>query len=442
MYRIILEYFEMWRISPIRTPLLLRGARQVGKSHVIRQFGQQSFANLIEINLETQPQFLSCFESRDAKKICAQIEAISGTSISLQNTLLFIDEIQSSKDALLSLRSFKESLPDLHVIAAGSLLEFALQEGDALSFPVGRVTFAYLQPLSFKEFLLAMGHQKICKIINEATLTDPCSAAVHHMLLDLVRTYFVVGGMPEAINAFCISQKHLEVRRIQNRLVTAFVADFAKYGRRYDHRKLQTLLSAVPRLVGKKFKFSHVGSDASARDFKQPLLDLERAGLVRLVRASSGNGVPLGGEEREGIFKTQYLDIGLMLNSLGLDLFSASADHAVFVNEGALAEQFVGQELIASLDAEQTPELFYWTREIKGSESEVDFLIANGSTVIPIEVKSGATGRLKSLRQFMIDKKSESGIRISQHPLSTIDGLLSVPFYMVSEIPRLLKQSK
>ena len=229
----------------------------------------------MEINLETSPQFLECFSSLDAKSICMQLEAIASTEIIPGETLLFIDEIQASKNALLSLRSFKEALPKLHVIAAGSLLEFALQDEDAISFPVGRVTFAYLQPLSFLEFLSALGERKLIAAISSATLAAPCPAAIHLKLLELIRTYYILGGMPEVIMAYLATQSFTEARRVQNRLVTAFIADFAKYGRRYDHRKLQQLLNAVPTLVGKKFKYSHVDQDVSARDFKLPLLDLE-----------------------------------------------------------------------------------------------------------------------------------------------------------------------
>ena len=439
IYRNIREYLSLWKVSPIRTPLVLRGARQVGKTHSIREFGRDHFANLVEVNLETNPEFLGCFSSPDAKTICAQLEAVANADIRDGETLLFIDEIQESKAALLSLRSFKESRPKLHVIAAGSLLEFALQDKNASPFPVGRVTFAYLQPLSFKEFLGASGEFKLVQMVTAATVETPCAGSVHQRLLELVRIYFSLGGMPEVLEVYAGTRSILEARRVQNRLATGFVADFSKYGRRYDHRKLQQLMNAVPRLVGKKFKYSHVDAETTARDFKLPLLDLERAGLVRLIRASGANGIPLGAEEREGVFKVQYLDIGLVMSALGLDLFSQDIEKSLFINEGSLAEQFVGQELLASLDPERTPQLFYWMREARGSEAEVDFVIDWRSEAIALEVKAGTTGRLRSLRQFMLDKKSRIGVRISQHPLSFIDGVLSVPFYMVSELGRILR---
>jgi uncharacterized protein len=438
MYRKINDYLLNWKKSPIRVPLIVRGARQVGKSYSIREFGSSAFQSLVEINLETQPHLIKCFESFSASKICSQLEVICNVDIRPGKTLLFIDEIQASREALMSLRSFKEDLPDLHVIAAGSLLEFALQDPGALSFPVGRVSFAYLHPLSFKEFLLAIGEEKLHNSIEAATLEDPCSTAVHDRLIEMLRLYYMVGGMPEAIKAYTLSQSILEARRVHSRLVTAFVADFAKYGRRYDYRRLQQLLKAVPRLVGKKFKYSHVDSDVNARDFKLPLLDLERSGIVRLVRASSANGVPLGSEERSGVFKVQYLDIGLMISALGMDLYADNLEDFLFANEGSLAEQYVGQQILAAKDHEVPPQLYYWVREVKGSAAEIDYVDALGSKVIPIEVKAGSTGTLKSLHQFMVEKKSEVGIRISQHPLSKVDRLISVPLYMVAEIPRLI----
>ena len=438
MNRILLDYLRKWQTSPIRTPLIVRGARQVGKTYLVREFGRESFKSFLEVNLETSPHLWECFRSLDAKTICQQLETVLNTEIIPGETLLFIDEIQASKQALLSLRSFKETLPNLHVIAAGSLLEFALQDKNAFSFPVGRVTFAHLQPVSFVEFLSSMNEPRLITAIKDASIAAPCPPAVHNRLLELTRTYFMLGGMPEVIETFKSTNSFTESRRVQNRLVTAFIADFSKYGRRYDHRKLQQLLNAVPKMVGKKFKFSHVDPSVTARDFKLPLLDLERSGLVRTIRATAANGIPLGGEERNGVFKASYLDIGLLINALGLDLLTTDAEQAVFINEGALAEQFVGQELLANLDPESSPQLYYWVRETKGAEAEVDFVTARGTNIIPIEVKAGARGRLKSLRQFMIDKKSPLGIRLSQLPLSLVDGILSIPLYMASEIPRLV----
>lgn len=441
MYRDFLAHLESWKSELNRTPLIVRGARQVGKSHSVLEFGREHFRNVCEVNLELDKRLLSCFHSRDATAICEQLELILKQDIVDGETLLFIDEIQASQEALISLRSFKEKRQNLHVIAAGSLLEFSLDDNKSFSFPVGRASFSFLHPMSFREFLLAMGHEKIVKNLATCSINKPCSQAVHEHLLNLLRTYFVVGGMPEVVAAYQVSQSLRDAQRIQSRLMQAFIADFAKYGRRYDFRRLQSILTAAPKLVGSRFKYSHVDEHTKARDLKQPLLDLERAGLVRLVRATLATGVPLGAEEREGVFKLQLLDIGLMLNALGLVAFDLPVIDFLFANEGALAEQFVGQELLANQQPTATPQLHFWARDAVGSEAEVDFLFPFQGRVIPIEVKSGTMGSLRSLRLFMQERNSPLGVRVSQHPLSFSDGILSVPLYMVHELPRILALS-
>lgn len=440
MKRFFEEQLEAWKGELNRTPLIVRGARQVGKSHSVREFGQAHFRNVCEVNLELDRRLLSCFRSRDAHAICEQLELILNQDIVDGETLLFIDEIQASQDALISLRSFKEKRPNLHVIAAGSLLEFSLNDDKSFSFPVGRVSFYFLQPMSFREFLLAMGQEKIVKNLAICSISRPCSQAVHEHLLNLLRTYFVVGGMPEVVATYQVSQSLRDAQRVQSRLMQAFVADFAKYGRRYDFRRLQSILTAAPKLVGRRFKYSHVDEHTKARDMKQPLLDLERAGLLRIVRASRATGLPLGADEREGVFKLQLLDVGLMLNALGLPAFDLPIVDFLFANDGALAEQFVGQELLANREPSATSQLHFWARDVSGSEAEVDFVFPFQGRVIPIEVKSGTTGSLRSIRLFMQERNTHLGVRISQHPLSFSDGILSVPLYMIHELERILAE--
>lgn len=440
MYRTINEFLARWKHQTSRTPLIVRGARQVGKSHAITAFGREHFGNLCIANLELHQPLARCFASRNADEICRQLEVILDQPIIDGETLLFIDEIQNSPDALVSLRAFKENRPELQVIAAGSLLEFALQDQITFSFPVGRVAFAHLNPLSFAEFLLALGHEKLLTTLSKCSLKKPCSEVIHEHLLKLVQTYFFIGGMPEVVEVYRRTQSLREARAVQNRLNQAFAADFAKYGRRYDHRRLQNMLASVPRLVGSRFKYSHVDPDSKARDLKQPLLDLEKAGLVRLVRASHALGVPIASDEREGIFKVQLLDIGLMLNTLGIDSVEALSENILFANEGALAEQFVGQELLALTPPDATPQLHFWARDRAGAEAEVDFVLPIDGKIIPIEVKAGKTGTLRSLRLFMKERNIPLGVRISQHPLSLVDGVLSVPFYFMHELPRFVKE--
>ncbi len=438
MYRLLMDYLSTRSERQRRVPLLLRGARQIGKSHALREYGSRQGRQLIEVNLELRPDLIECFRSRQADEILRQLEAITRTSIDDATTVLFIDEIQESNDALIALRAFKEQRPQLDVVAAGSLIDFALNDGSLRSFPVGRISFAWMHPMSFQEFLLALGEDRLADCCAMASLEKPLSSAIHTKLLSLVRLYFILGGMPEVVSTYVETESILAASRVQTRLSVGFSADFAKYGARYDHRKLQRILASAPRLVGRQFKFSHIDPDIKARDLKAPLADLERAGLIRRIPAVSGNGLPLAAEERDGIFKIQMLDIGLMLNTLGLSINSMPVESALFTNEGALAEQFVGQELLAYADPEQPPQIYYWSREVKGSEAEVDFVIPHNGLLIPVEVKAGATGSLRSLRQFMIDKNCKIGVRLSQHPLSQVDGILSVPLYMVGSLHRIL----
>jgi predicted AAA+ superfamily ATPase len=445
MRRIFLDFLKNRSLRARQVPLLVRGARQTGKSHIIRQYGSLEFAHLAEVNLELSPHFKECFKSLNTVAMCRDIEVLSNTKLVDGKSLLFIDEIQESAEAILSLRAFKEQRSGLDLVAAGSLIEFALDDEALRTFPVGRINFAWLHPMSFREFIDACGETQIAALLSSCSITKQnsstqISAAIHQKLLGLIREYFVIGGMPEVVDVYRETKSYLEAKQVQSRLSLGYVADFVKYRGRYDHRKLQTILSAVPRLVGKQFKFSQVDTGVRARDLKQPLMDLEKAGLVRLVRATSANGVPLASEEREGKFKVQFLDIGLMLNMLGLNLGALPIDDALFANEGALAEQFVGQELLANESPDSPPQLYYWHREAKGAEAEVDFVLAVDGLVIPIEIKAGTTGALRSLRLFMKEKNSKLAIRISQQPLSYHDGILSVPFYLCGEIPRLARE--
>jgi predicted AAA+ superfamily ATPase len=438
MQRTLLRWLVHWMKDSRRTPLILRGARQVGKSYLVQEFGRNHFRNCIEVNLELEPQLGGCFARLDAKAICSELELLFGQSIIDDETLLFIDEIQANPQALAALRVFKEQRPGLHVIAAGSLLEFALQDLEDFSFPVGRVSFAYLQPMSFAEFLLATGQERLLESLEKVEVDSPTPAVVHERLLQVVRHYVLVGGMPEAVDAFRETGSFLEAAKIHRRLSQAFVADFAKYGRRYDIRRLQTLFSAAPRLVGEHFKYSKVDRDSKARDLKQPLLDLERAGLIRIVQATHATGIPLGSEVQDKSFKIQFVDIGLMLSAMGVRLDVPNIEEFLFAGEGGLAEQLVGGELVASASADERPELYFWERQKRGSEAEVDFVIPVRGQIVPIEVKAGTTGSLRSLRLFMKERGLSLGVRVSQHPLSFQDGILSVPFYLVHQLRRIV----
>ncbi len=438
MERKISLFLDDWKKSEIRTPLILRGARQVGKSYAVLDWGAKNFESVLEVNFELNPNLIQAFSSRNPQTICSILEVLTGQKIEDGQTLLFLDEIQQCPEALISMRAFKEKRNRLHVIAAGSLLEFTLQREQSFSFPVGRVSFAYLNPMSFIEFLQAVDEQNMIAYFKTLTLENPPSLAVHKRALELIRIYWRVGGMPESVLAYANSKKLLNSNTILRRLAQAYVADFSKYNASYNIGKLREILDALPRLVGRKFKYTHISKDTRARDLKQPLLDLASAGILRQIFATHANGVPLAAEHNSENFKLLALDIGLTLHMLGIGGLELFSEDSFFANEGSLAEQFVGQELLCLAPFDQAPILHYWTREKKGSEAELDYVLEWNSKVVPIEVKSGATGRLRSLKQFMIEKNSKIGVRISQAPLAMADGIISVPFYLVSELGRLI----
>ena len=438
MNRVFQDFLDSWKESSVRTPLIVRGARQVGKSHTLNHWGRKNFENLLEINFELEPRLAGAFQSLDPERICSDLEVLCGKRIQEGSTLLFLDEIQQCPQALLSLRAFKEKKPGLHVVSAGSLLDFALQSEQSFSFPVGRVTFAHLGPLSFREFLCAIGESALADHLDKVTVRKPPSHPIHQKALELTRAFWRVGGMPEAVHAFVKSKKLADVGQILTRLTQGYAADFSKYKATYDIRKLNLILSALPNLVGRKFKYSAISKDIRARDLKQPLLDLAKAGIHSQVFSTHANGYPLAAEQDLETFKLLALDIGLLLHWMGAKLDVSSPEDFFFVNEGALAEQFVGQELLRLLPFEVTPRLHHWIREKKGSEAEVDYVIELAGKVVPVEVKSGATGRMRSLHQFLLDKGSEFGVRVSEAPLTKNEKILSVPFYLVSQLGRLL----
>lgn len=427
-----------WKSNPNRFPLLLRGARQVGKTYLIEKFGRSAFSSLASVNFEAQPEAIACFDSLDPEEILMRLQLILKQSIQPGHTLLFLDEIQVCPKAIIALRYFKEKLPTLHVIGAGSLLEFALTEGK-FSFPVGRIQFMYLKPLSFQEFVQARGKIALLEELSQCSLKSPPSSETHQMMIKLVKEYFLVGGMPAAVSFFCQNlflQAATEIHRI---LLSTYRADFSKYATPAEQKYLVALFDGIFSMIGQQFKYSKIDPDMRSRDLKKALEHLEWAGLIEPIYASSGAGIPLSAQIKRTHFKLCFLDIGLVHHALNIDPELVMSKDLVHINRGALAEQFVGQELLACADPHQEGQLFYWQRDKKGSEAEVDYLLAIAHYIIPIEVKAGPYGRLKSLHQFMDEKKTPIGIHISQNPLSLENGILSVPFYLINKLARLVK---
>lgn len=338
------------------------------------------------------------------------------------------------------MRYFKEKMPTLHLIGAGSLVEFAFQKGEH-SFPVGRVEFLYVKPLSFNEYLIANDAFKLPKLLTDTSVQNPIPDVVHDLLIKYVQQYFLVGGMPAAIAAYLRTNSFLKTQEIHAILLNVYQSDFNKYAKESQHKYLRLLFEKIPALIGTQFKYSKIDPDAKPKDLKIALEMLVDAGIVHRVFATSASGIPLKAHQKPNKFKTLFLDIGLINQINQVEPQKIWEEDLTQINSGVLAEQFVGQELLAYSEFYQQRDLYFWEREQQGSEAEVDYLFPSGSHIIPIEVKAGAAGKLRSLRLFLEEKKSPFGIRISQAPLSYRNNILSIPFYLIEQLPRLIKNT-
>lgn len=431
MKRMLKSELIDWKNRKDHLPILLRGARQVGKSYLIEEFGREEFETVAKIDFENRPELSAAFDSREPKEIVAKLEVVLQQPIQQGKTLLFLDEIQICPEALRSLRYFREKMPDLHVIAAGSLLEFLLNDKD-FSFPVGRVEFLYLHPLSFDEFLQAIA-PFIAERIKQYSLDNIPSELEHVELLKLVRQYMFVGGMPSAVKGYIENGSFLESQRVHSRILQAYESDFGKYAKRTQHKYLQMIFQKTPALVGQILKYHRIDGEHRARELKPATELLCYAGLIQQVFATSAAGLPLHAHLKHDRFKLLYLDVGLLQTATKVDATHFFDQDIMQINSGMLAEQFVGQELIAYSQVYENEPLLFWERT-DGGQAEVDFVVNVGSKIIPVEVKSGATGSLKSLRSFMNQKEASFGIRISEKSLSFYDNILSIPFYLVRSL--------
>lgn len=441
MYRTIEAYLKNWKDKNItdRLPIILRGARQVGKSFTVEKFGQEHFDSIITVNFELNPDFGLCFESLDPHSICSKLEIICKSRIIPGKTLLFLDEIQNCPKAIMALRYFKEKMPLLHVIAAGSLLEFSLHD-EQFSFPVGRVEFLYLRPLSFHEFLISQDHHKLVELLENATINQPLDDFAHQQLLKVLRLYFLIGGMPSVVRNYSNTHSLVECQSTLINILETYRSDFPKYATKTQFKYLQTLFEKAPGLICQHFKYTSISHDHRSADIKVAIEHLGWAGLLYKILSTNASGIPLNVHSKENKFKMLFLDIGLVNSSNHLDFKTVWETELLQINSGIQAEQFVGQEMIAYSSPQMRSQLFYWERDKKGSMAEVDYVVQYGSHIIPVEVKAGTTGSLKSLQQFLSDKKAPLGVRISQHPLSFHDGIFSIPLYLIGQLPRLLAE--
>jgi predicted AAA+ superfamily ATPase len=433
MKRLYDHYLSLWKHDSIRKPLLLRGARQVGKTYAVRKLGQ-TFERFIEINLEETPRAREIFE-KDliVERIMRDISLLTGQDIIAGKTLLFIDEIQLVPQAVLALRYFYEKVPQLHVIAAGSLLDFAIAQ---VGIPVGRVQLMYMYPLSFIEFLAAMKEHQIIKEIMVHELGRELTTVIHEKILEYVAHYQVIGGMPATVENWQKNKNPHTCQRISSSILETYRHDFVKYAKRHQIKYLELLFKEVPRQLSQKFKYSDVEGEYRKRELAPALDLLETAGLTHKVHYSACQGFPFGAQTNPQDFKVIFLDIGLAETMLSLNLQDWFLDPlGTLVNKGAIVEAFVGQEMLVYADPFITTELFYWHRESPSSQAEIDYVIQQKDAIIPIEVKGGSGKTLKSMHLFLEShKQSPYGIRFSTNNYSLFEKLHSYPLYAIAKV--------
>lgn len=423
MKRDALVKLREWRNDPIRVPLLIRGARQVGKSWLADNFGQE-FEHYISINFEKDKRVHQLFaEHIDIQKTLEKLSIYFSVTIVPGKTLLFLDEIQVCPDAMRYLRYFKEEYNELHVIAAGSLIEFSLEK---LGMAVGRVDYLYLYPLSFMEFLTANKRDDLRTYIMSCEV-DP---ATHEIILDYMKNYMWLGGMPAVVDAWLKFQNPKTCQRIQDRIIANYEDDFSKYAKQNQIEQVSKVFRSIPKQLGNKFKYTHVDPESKTYPLKQALSLLKKAGIGHHCFHTSAQSYPLGAEIDEKKFKVFFFDIGIAHRMLGLDLAEWISLPTEIKYHGSSAEQVVAQELTAYSPPYKAAELYYWHNESKFGNAEVDFIVVKNKKIVPIEVKSKVKGGMKSLVVFLESHKNSTyALKIAEGLFAKHNHFEEIPLY-------------
>jgi predicted AAA+ superfamily ATPase len=394
MKRMIDDQLRKWKVSSHRKPLIVRGARQVGKTWSIEQFGRAEFKNLVKLDFEKRPTLKPLFAGDlGPALLIEQLELAAGQPIRPGQTLLFLDEIQACPQAITALRYFYEELPGLHVVAAGSLLDFALSE---TSVPVGRVSYLEMYPLTFREYLQATGNEPAADAIARGPAAfEP---AIHDTLLNTLKRFLFVGGLPECVAVLVDGGTLLDVFAVQDDILKAYRDDFAKYAGRSDRTCLDAVMLQAARRVGAQLKYTKLNENHSGQTNRKAFDLLCLARVLHKIPSASPAALPLGASANEKRFKAAFLDVGLMQRLCGLPVDRETQHRDLLdIYRGQLAEQFVAQELLVA----QRRELYYWSRDARGSQAEVDYLVVHDGRIHPVEVKSGAGGQLRSLHMVL-----------------------------------------
>ena len=422
-----------WSQKENRKPLLLRGARQVGKSSALRTLGRR-FKYYVEINFESDTEAGSFFaQNIDPVELCSRLSLYTKTPIVPEQTLLFFDEIQSCIPAIKALRYFYEKYPQLHLVAAGSLLEFAMEE--IPSFGVGRLHSVFMYPFSFYEFLNALGEGVLAEACRSAGPKNPLPEPIHKQLIDRLKIFLLIGGMPESVARYAQSRDLLHSHEVIEDLLITFRDDFSKYRSRMPALVLNEVFESIMHQVDGKFVYESAAHETGNARVKQALELLVMAGLAHPVTHSAANGIPLGAEINPKYRRIIPCDTGIFLHILGIERSEILlAQNFKTVNKGALAEVFAGLELLKNSSSHSRRQLYCWHREKPQSSAQIDYLIQKGSSIVPIEIKSGTQGGMKSLKLFMQEKKISRGVRASLENFTEKESFDVYPLYAISNL--------
>lgn len=458
MYRQQLNLLQEWLNNKNRKPLIIRGARQVGKSTLVELFAKEQSRTLMNVNLERYPELANTFTSNDPQQIVSALEMLPRTPALDPSSLLFLDEIQAVSEAIPALRYFYEDMPELPLISAGSLLEFTLSD-HKFSMPVGRVQYLHMGPMTFTEFLAAIGEDKLHQLISNYLPHDVIPDIAHKRLLSLLRTYYFVGGMPEAVAVYAETKSFRAVSEVHNSIIDTYREDFPKYGDRRNLARMLNVFNFAARNAGVKVKYSNISREEQSVTLKADLELLCMARVISKVVHSHCSGLPLQADLDEKAYKLLFLDVGLMNAICGLNYNTLfQMDEHKLVNEGSIAEQFIGQHLQGLLADSPNRELTYWLREGRSANAEVDYVVALSGQIVPIEIKAGKNGSMKSLHQFMGEKGSPMAVRFdaSLPSVSTVETTIrngqktkavkyplhSLPLYLVERLKAVVEASQ
>lgn len=432
MYRIALEKLLTWKQSKRRKPLIIEGARQVGKTWLMKEFGKQAYADTVYINFDSNSRMAELFASDlDTDRLIMGLELYAGRKIDPNNALLIFDEVQEVPRALASLKYFCENAPQYHIVCAGSLLGIALHHGT--SFPVGKVDFLKLYPLSFKEFLMATDKERFAELLDKQDFDMVTN--FKQTYIDSLKQYYFVGGMPEAVQSFAENKDFNEVREIQKRILAAYEQDFSKHAPNEIVPRLRMLWNSVPSQLAKenkKFIYGLVREGARAKDFETAIMWLSDCGLVHKLSRVHAARIPLRAYEDLKAFKLFVVDVGLLGCMAGLRQRTLLDSNDLFVEfKGALTEQYVCQQLKTIEDLD----MYYYTND-RGS-CEVDFVVDTGEQIIPVEVKAELNLKAKSLKTYQEKFLPELSIRTSMTDYKKEEWLVNLPLYAIDQISKI-----